>query len=79
MTGLGGVFLEKEVVNFILDKVGDPFITAYVNHVSSHPNARKAPRSIVPDLHTRNFPVGGQRFNDSNTTSSAEAFFEVRT
>jgi hypothetical protein len=66
-------------VNFLLDKVGDPYITSYVNHVSSAPNSRKAPHSIVPDIHARNFPVGRQTINDSGSTSTAEAFFEVKT
>ena len=42
MMKLGGVFSEKEAVNFTLDKVGDPYITAYVNNVSSYQNARKS-------------------------------------
>ena len=37
MMKLGGVLSEKEAVNYMLDKVGDPcIITAYVNHISSH-------------------------------------------
>ena len=79
MMKLGGIQSDKEAVNFLLDKVGDPYITAFVNHVSSHPNARKAPHSIVPDIHTRNFPVGCQTINDSGAISAAEAFFEVKT
>ena len=76
MIKLGGIHSEKEAVNFLLDKVGDPYITSYVNHVSisSHPNARKAPHYIVPDIHARNFSVGRQTLNDSGSTSSAEAF-----
>jgi hypothetical protein len=79
MMKLGGIYSEKEAVNFLLDKIGEPYITAYVNHVSSHPNARKAQHAIVPDLHARNFPVGRQRINGSGATSSAEAFFEIKT
>ena len=78
MMKLGGIYAEKEAVNFLLDKVGDPHITNYVNHVSSHPNARKAPFSIVPDLHARNYPTGRQRLNDSGATMSGEAFFEFK-
>ena len=69
--------LGKEAVNFILDKVGDPYTTAYVTHVSSHPFARRAPHSIVPDLHAHNFPTVRQRMNDSSATSSAEAFLKL--
>lgn len=79
MMKLGGIFSEKEAVNFILDKVSDPFITRYVNHVSSAPNSRRAQHAIVPDLHARNFPAGRQRVNDSGATSTAEAIFEVKT
>ena len=75
---LGGISSEKEAVNFILDKVGDPYITAYFIHVSSHQATRKAPHSIVPDLHAHNFPTGKQRINDSSATSSAEAFLKSR-
>ena len=32
-------------------EVGEPFITPYVNHVSSHPNARKTqPHVVMPDI-----------------------------
>ena len=73
MMNLGGIQSEKEAVNFLLDKVGDPHITSYVNH---HPNSRKAPHFIVPDIHARNFPAGKETINDSGATSTAEAFFE---
>ena len=79
MMKVGGIHSEKEAVNFLIDKIGDPHITAYVNHVSSHPNARKAPHAIVPDVHAWNYPTGRQRVNDSGATSSAEAIFEVKT
>ena len=79
MMKLGGIQSEKEAVNFLLDKVGDPHITSYINHVSSHPNSRKAPHSIVPDIHARNFPAGKQTINDSGASSTAEAIFEVKT
>ena len=76
---VGGIFAEKEAVNFLLDKVGDPHITCYVHHVTSHPSARKAPYAIVPNLYARNYPTGRQRVNDSRATRAAEAFFEVKT
>ena len=79
MMKLGGIFSEKEAVNFILDKVGEPYISRYVTHVSSALNAKTAQHSIVPDLHARNFPAGRQRVNDSGATSTAEAIFEVKT
>ena len=70
---------EKEAVNFLLDKVGEPYITAHVNHLSDCPNARNAQHNIIPDILARNFPTGRQRINDSGATSSAEACFEVKT
>lgn len=58
---LTGISSEKEAVNFLLDKVGEPYITSYVNHVSSTPNTRRAPHAIVPDLLAHNFPTGRQQ------------------
>jgi len=71
MMKVGGIFAEKEAVNFLLNKVGEPYITGYINHVTSHPSARKAPFAIVPDLHARNYPTGRQRVNNRGATSSA--------
>ena len=79
MMRLGGIYSEKEAANFLLDKIGEPYITRYVNHVASHPNIRKSPLAIVPDLHATNFPAGHQRVNDSGATSTAEAIFEIKT
>ena len=71
--------MERETSNFLLGKVDEPWITQYVNHVTSHLSARNAPFAIVPDLHAINYPAGKQHFNDSRATSSAEAIFEVKT
>ena len=68
MMKLGGIFLVKEAANFLLDKIGEPYITRYVNHVSSFPNARRAQWSIVPDIHAHNFPAGRQTINDSGAS-----------
>ncbi len=76
---LGGIHSATEAVNFLVDKIGHTFIMSYVNHVSSHPNAQKAPHAIVPDIHAFNFPTGGQQVNDSGATSAAEAFFKMKT
>jgi hypothetical protein len=40
---------------------------------------KKAPHAIAPDLHALNFPTGEQQVNDSEATSAAEAFFEIKT
>ena len=79
MMKLGGIHSQKEDVNFLLDNIGEPHITSYVNHVSAHPNARKAPHAIVPDIHAFNYPTGKQRVNASGATLSVEAFCEVKT
>jgi hypothetical protein len=63
----------------LINKIGHPFITSYVNHVSSHPNAQKTPHAIVPDINAFNFPKGGQQVDDSGAVSAAEAFFEMKT
>ena len=77
MMKVGGIYAEREAGNFLLGKVDEPWITQYVNHVTSHTRARNAPFAIVPDLHAINYPTR-QRFNDSGATSSAEAIFEVK-
>ncbi len=76
---LGGIHSAAEAVNFLVNKIGHPCITSYANHVSSLPNAQKAPHATVPDIHALNFPTGGQQVNDSGATSAAEAFFEIKT
>ena len=79
MMKLGGIHSEKEAANFLMDKVGDPHITSYINHLSSHRDVRKAPHAVVPDIHATNFPAGRQTINDSGATMSAEAIFEIKT
>ena len=54
MMKLGGI--SEEAANFLLDKIGEPYITRYVNHVSSYPNTRRAPYLIVPDIYAHNSP-----------------------
>jgi hypothetical protein len=39
MMKLGGIHYALKAVNFLVDKIGHPYITSYVNHVSSHPKA----------------------------------------
>jgi hypothetical protein len=79
MMKLGGIHSTAKAVNFLVNKIGHPYIRSYVNHVSSHPKAQKAPHAIVPDLHAFNFPTGGRQVYDSVTMSAAEAFFEIKT
>lgn len=57
MMKLGGISSEKEAVNFLIDKVGEPYITSYVNHVSAVPDARNAPFAICQSyLHITSLP-----------------------
>ena len=76
---VGGVRSEKEAVNFLLGKVGEPHINSYINHVARRDGNRRAMHAIIPDIHATNFPVGKQRVNDSGSRRDAEAFFEVKT
>jgi hypothetical protein len=39
MMKLGGIHSAAEAANFLVNKIGHPYITYYVNHVSSHTNA----------------------------------------
>ena len=52
---VAGVHSEKEAVNFLLGKVGEPHITSYINHVSRGEGNRRAMHAIVPDIHATNF------------------------
>ena len=79
MMKLGGIQSEKEAVNFLLGKVGEPHITSYVNHVSREANARAAPHVLVLDIHADSFPVGRQTVDDDGANRAAKACFEVKT
>ena len=62
----------------MVDKIGHPYVLLYANHVSSHPNTRKAPHAIVPAIHMFNFATGRQEVydNDNGTTSVDELCFQ---
>jgi len=47
---VAGIPSVKEAVNFILGKVGEPYINNYVDHLSSEAGRRNSPFSIVPDM-----------------------------
>jgi len=55
MMKIGGIHAEKEAINFIMDKVGEPHISAYINHAAVHNPARKSKYAITPGLHAHNF------------------------
>ena len=69
-----------EPVNFLLGKVGQPYIGDYVNNITSQPgNPRYARHALVPDILATNYPTGTQVVNDSGATRSANALFEIKT
>jgi hypothetical protein len=68
-----------EAANFLINKVRQPYIGDYVNHVTSQPGHPKIIQdAIVPNLHATNYPTGSQIINDSGTSTSAEAIFEIK-
>ena len=79
MMELGGIHSEKESVNFLLDKVRDPYMTFYMNHIARQTHARRATHDIVPDIHAWNFPSGRQMSNDIGIISVAEDISEMET
>eukprot|EP00956_Cyclotella_meneghiniana_P022482 scaffold42663_cov56-Cyclotella_meneghiniana.AAC.2 len=71
MMKVAGIHSEKEAVKFLLGKVPDPWMTHYVDHISSsHTSARNSPHAIVPDIlaHAHEYPAGRQRINDSGAS-----------
>ena len=80
MMKLGNIEAVPEASNFLIDKIPQPYIGDYVNHVTQQPgHPRNARDAIVPDIHARNFPIERQAINDSGATQSADAIFEVKT
>ena len=79
MMKVAGIHSEKEAVNFLLGKVGAPYINNYVDHLSSQAGRRNSPFAIVPDLHVFGYPAGKQTINDSGATDSGEIFCEIKT
>eukprot|EP00956_Cyclotella_meneghiniana_P011504 scaffold16162_cov71-Cyclotella_meneghiniana.AAC.22 len=64
--------------------MGEPYIGAYINHVSKYPNPKTAKHAIVPDIHSLNYPTCRlvvKNASGAKSTSEAkpEAFFEVKT
>ena len=59
MMKVAGIPSEKEAVNFLLGKVGEPYIKNYVDHLASEAGRRNSAYSIVPDITA----TGYQRVN----------------
>ena len=79
MMKLAGVVSVKEAVNFLLGKVGEPWMGRYIDHIAPFPNARASTHGIVPDIHAYNYPAGRRCVNDSGAALSGDAIFEVKT
>ena len=76
---VAGIQSHMEAVNFLNGKIGEPYISNYINHITEHPNHRSALHAIIPDIHAYNYPLGRQRINDSRASTTDEAFFELKT
>ena len=76
VTGIPSV---KEAVNFLLGKVGEPYINNYVDHLASEAGRRNSPFSIVPGMLATGYPAGKQTVNDSGASQSGEIFCEIKT
>ena len=80
MMKIGNIDSMIEAANFLINKAGQPYIGDYVNHVTSQPGHPKNVRvAIVPNLHATNYSTGSQIVNDSGSSRSAEAIFEIKT
>ena len=79
MMKLGGIHAQRQAVNFMLGKVGEPYMTRYIDALAKSAGKKNAKFAVIPDLHAVNYPRGMQRVNDSGATMSAEAIFEVKT
>ena len=79
MMKVAGIQSEKEAVNFLLGKVGEPYIKNYVDHLASEAGRRNSAYSIVPDITATGYPAGKQTVNDSGASQSGEIFCEIKT
>ena len=79
MMKVAGIPSVKEAVNFLLGKVGEPYINNYVDHLASEAGRRNSPFSIVPDMLTTGYPAGKQTVNDSGASQLGEIFCEIKT
>jgi hypothetical protein len=80
MMKLGNIDSITEAANFLINKVGQPYIGDYTNHLTSQPDHPKNVQdAIVPNLHATNYPTGSQIINDSRASRSAEVIFEIKT
>jgi hypothetical protein len=76
---VAGIQSHTEAANFLNGKIGEPYISNYINHISEHTNQRSARHAIIPHIHAYNYLSGRQRINDSGASTTDEAFFEIKT
>ena len=76
---VAGIQSHTEAANFLNGKIGEPYISNYINHITEHTNQRSAQHAIIPDIHAYNYPSERQRINDSGASTTDEAFFEIKT
>jgi hypothetical protein len=76
---VAGIQSHTEAANFLNGKIGEPYISNYINHITEHTNQRSALHAIIPDIHAYNYPSERQRINDSGASTTDEAFFEIKT
>jgi hypothetical protein len=75
---LAGIQSHTEAANFLNGKIGEPYISNYINHITEHPNQRSALHAIIPDIHAYDYPSERQRISDSGASTTDEAFFELK-
>ena len=57
----------------MLGKVGDLYITRYINPMAKSTVRARAKFAVIPDLHAVNYPQRMRRVSDSGATVSVEA------
>ena len=70
MMKVAGVQANVEAAKFLNDKIGELYISNYINHVTAHPDHRNTPHAIIPDIHAYDFPSGRQMINDSGESTT---------
>jgi hypothetical protein len=65
MMKLGNIESVLEAHNFLINKIPQPYIGDYVNHVTQLPgHPRNARDAIVPGIHARIIPIERQTINN---------------
>lgn len=75
---LAGINTDQEATIFLIYKVCNHYITAYMYRVSHHSRPWKALHAIICNIHAHNFYMGTQVVIDSGVTIMAKAILEVK-